>query len=806
MAYTDTRALTPAGNGPISAIRLPGRTGDAGTLTRRLAGPRAACACLLLAAYFALAAPTQAQPKAETLLLDIRVNDRSLAGIVHAERLADGRLALPAELWTQARLKAAGEPVTLSDGTRGYVLEAVPGIVYKLDRSRLALDITAPPAAFDSTLLSLRGSLTAPTPPPLGAYLNYDLSATRAGRTSTGYGALVEGVAFGRWGALVASGVVRADEQSHSTIRLDTYWRTDLPGRMETLVLGDTVGTGGAWSRPVRYGGLRYAREFNLAPGFVTYPTPSISGSAALPSTVDVLINNRRSAQSNVQPGPFELTNVPIVTGAGQIQLVVRDMLGRETVINQSYYIAPLLLAPGLSDFSFEAGALRKNYGTRSSDYSSVFGAGTYRLGITDALTGEVRAEVQRDRAAAGAGVAAVVGDLAVVAFAAGYAVADGERGRHYVASIQRSTPKGGASIAAEHFDRGYRQFGAGAFETRPKHQIVAGGSLAFGLGVTAGLSYTQRTPWEGARFALVGAHVGIALPGNMHLSAYATQSLNAGKGFAGGLNLIIPLDDRRMMAASSARDASGHVVNTVQATQSVPAGPGWGWRVAGSDSETQRLQAGTTYNSNNAQFTAQANAGQDANAVRLGANGSLGWMSGLAFASRRIDQGAFAVVQVGDLEGVAVSLSNQVVAVTNSKGLALVTGLLPYQLNQLTLDADLLPFGVEIGGVRETVVPYARSGAFIDFPVKRSRDALVVLQQPDGAPVPAGARVTVTPGHQKFIVARRGEVYLVDLADDNRIKVRWKDGGCSMALKMATVVPGAEPPRIGPLVCGGAQ
>lgn len=30
-------------------------------------------------------------------------------------------------------------------------------------------------------------------------------------------------------------------------------------------------------------------------------------------------------------------------------------------------------------------------------------------------------------------------------------------------------------------------------------------------------------------------------------------------------------------------------------------------------------------------------------------------------------------------------------VAVTNSKGLALVTGLLPYQLNQLTLDADLL-------------------------------------------------------------------------------------------------------------------
>jgi outer membrane usher protein len=795
VAYT--RALKPAGGGSRSALRLPGRPRDAGTLTRR---PAAVCAGLL----FALAAPSQAQPKAETLLLDIRVNDKPLAGIARVERLADGRLALPAELWTQARLKPAGQPVTLSDGTHGHVLEAAPGIVYRLDRSRLALDITAPAAAFDSTLLSLRNALHAPTPPPLGAYLNYDLTATRAERSSTRHGAFLEGVGFGRWGALVASSVVRADERTHSTIRLDTYWRTDLPGRMETLVVGDTIGTGGAWSRPVRYGGVRYARDFNLAPGFVTYPTPSISGSAALPSTVDVLINNRRSAQSNVQPGPFELTHVPIVTGAGQMQLVVRDMLGRETVINQSYYIAPHLLAPGLSDFSVEAGALRKNYGTRSNDYRSAFGAGTYRLGITDALTGEVRAEVERNRSAAGAGVTAVVGGLAVVAFAAGYAVSDGERGGHYVASVQRTTPQGGASIAVERSDPGYRPFGAGAFEMRPKDQIVAGGGLPLGFGLTAGLSYTLRTTWEGARFSLLGANVGIALPGNMYASAYASKALS-GKSFAVGLNLIVPFDSRRVIAASSTRNASGHVGTAVQATQSVPAGPGWGWRLAGSDSATQRVQGDTTYNSNHAQFTAQANAGRDANAVRLGANGSVGWMSGLAFASRRIDQRAFAVVQVGDLEGVAVSLSNQVVAVTNSKGLALVTGLLPYQLNQLTLDADLLPFDVDIGSIRETVVPYARSGALVTFAVKRSRDALVVLRQPDGSPVPAGARVKVTPGSQEFFVARRGEVYLLGLSDDNRIDVRWKGAGCTLLLKMAPVVPGAESPRIGPLVCGVA-
>ncbi len=45
-------------------------------------------------------------------------------------------------------------------------------------------------------------------------------------------------------------------------------------------------------------------------------------------------------------------------------------------------------------------------------------------------------------------------------------------------------------------------------------------------------------------------------------------------------------------------------------------------------------------------------------------------------------------MVQVGDLDGVPVSLSNQVVSTTNSRGLALVTGLLPYQLNKLSLNA----------------------------------------------------------------------------------------------------------------------
>jgi outer membrane usher protein len=749
---------------------------------------------------------TRTGPKVELLFLDVRVNDHPLAGIIRAERTADGRLILPRETWSEARLTPAGEVVRMEDGRGGYALEASRGVVYTLNRSKATLDVTAPAAAFESTALSLAQQRSLPTgPSPLGVYLTYDVSADRAEGSPTAYGALLEAVGFGAYGALVADIAIRRDGEAQSLIRTDTYWRTDLPGRMDTLVIGDTVSSGGAWSRPVRYGGLLYARDFTLAPGYITYPTPSITGSAALPSTVDLLVNNRRATTSTVQPGPFDLTEVPLVTGAGQLQLIVRDLLGRETVINQGYYLAPQLLRPGLSDFSFEAGSFREQYGIESNDYGAVFGSGAYRIGITDALTVEAGTELQRGRAAAGTGLTALIEDFVVVGAAAGYSSSDGERGAHYNATLQRVTPHFGLSLAVDHFDKGYSQFGATVAEPKPKDQLVAGGGFPLGHGMTAGMSYARQTTWEGDRFSLVGANLGLALLHNAYLSISASRELNAGQSWGGALILIMPLDSRRTLAGGSAQEPGGHVINTVQETQSVPTGPGWGWRYAASDSATQRFQAGATYNSNYGQVTAEGNQGADSNAIRLGASGSLGWMEGFAFASRRIDQGAFAVVKVGDIPDIPVSLSNQVAAITNAKGLALVPGLLPYQFNQLTLSPDQLPFDVDIHGVREMVVPYARSGAFVNFPVKRSRNALLVLIQPGGAPVPAGAHVLVTPGDQEFIVARRGEVYLIDLAAENWITVRWQDGGCQLPLKLPRLAVGAEAPRIGPLICAGA-
>jgi outer membrane usher protein len=740
----------------------------------------------------------------EPLLLDVTVNSQRLPEIVLAEKLGDGRLALPEDTWQAARLRPpAGGLLSLSNNRSGYMLESVPGLTYNLDRATLALTITAPAAAFTGSDIDRgRGGESPPNLSPPGFYLNYDFSATSVDRHYSSYGALVEGVAFNRWGSAVAGMILRGDQQRNEAIRSETFLRKDLPGPMETLVLGDTIGVGGAWSRPVRYGGIRWSRDFTLRPGFITTPMPSLSGSAALPSTMDIFINNHLQQSTRIAPGPFELTNVPMVSGAGEINLVVHDLLGRETVISQSYYLSPRMLAPGLADFSLEAGALRENYGSKSNDYGEGFAAGTLLYGLTPALTGEAHIELQQKRLATGLALSSLLGTLGVAQAAAAVANADGNLGGHYLLSLERSSPRGGASLRGEYYDRNFSRFAAQPRESRPRQQFSASIGKRLLEKVSVGISYTGQSTWEGDRFSMASVSLGVTLPWDMNLSAIVSKRLDSGFEWSGSAVLSMSLDNQRTASAGTSRKNDGHTVNTAEMSQSLPPGPGLGWRLRASDDSTRQWEAGVAWNTNSGNINVEATDSMNFPALRLGASGSVGWLEGLPFASRSIGQGSFAVVKVGDLPDVPVYRSNQLAAATNSSGLALVPGLLPYQNNQLTIDPAELPFDIEIRGVKETALPYARSGVLVEFPVRRSRNALVLLYQPDGTPVPAGARVTIVPGERQFLVGKRGEVYLMDLTDSNQALVKWQGGACHLGISLDP--KGPSEPRIGPLICGG--
>lgn len=736
-----------------------------------------------------------------TLLLDVTINTVRLSNIIRAEKLADGRVALPVSAWNEARLHISGEKLTLPGGIEGYLLDAIPQIDYTLDINKLTLMISAPAHAFETGVYHDPIYEVKPvndaTP---GFYVNYDFTASQSTETSLQYGAFLEGVLFNQHGSWVNRGFIRGDDHNPTSfIRTDTYWQTDLPSSMETLVLGDTLSSNSAWSRPIRFAGIRWSRNFSLRPGYFSFPLPSISGSAALPSTVDLLINNQRQQSTSVLPGPFSLVDVPTLTGGNEIQLVIRDLLGNETRITQHYYTSPRLLTKGLSDFAFESGFLRENYGTQSNDYSSVFAALSWNQGLSQTLSGGARLELQAQRQASGIELTGLISHFAIAWAAAAYSLTENEQGGRYVFGLEHRSLKGSGTLQVEYFDSDFVQLGASANEMRPRERLTLGVGQPVCFGATASLSLISQSQWQGDSFKLAMANLGFSLSGSIYVNMYANKQFNQEKGWSGGVNFIHPLGKQRTLSAGQIRNHNGDNINSLQFRQSAPQGPGIGFHLRASDEPHQQFQSGATYNTNYGQVNADTNIGQHSQAIRLGASGSIGRLPGLAFATRRIGLGSFAVVKVGDLNDVPIYRSNQITATTNHQGLALIANLLPYQINYLTLDPSDLPFDVEIKGIKKHITPYARSGILIEFPIRRSRNALLVLSQPNGTPVPSGARVRANG--LTFIVAKRGEVYLMDLTPNTKITVHWPQGHCHLSLVLP--IESQPEPRIGPLICG---
>jgi outer membrane usher protein len=747
----------------------------------------------------AASAPGAAVPA--ELLLTVRVNGQALRDVAGAERLADGRLALAAATWREMRLTPPGETVRLSDGAPAHALEAVPGLRYAFDPKKLLLDVTAPPSQFAAQAVGAPAPAgAAATRPGLGAILNYDAVAS-VGGTHRGGGAMLEGRVFGPHGSLTASGVVRTHAQGGAphAQRLDTAWQTDLPERMETLVVGDTASAGGGWSRPVRYGGVRFGRDFSLRPGYVTAPQASVGGSAALPSTVDVLVNGQQRMTREVQPGNFEVSHVPLVGGAGEVNLVVRDLLGRETVVTQSYYAAPQLLAPGLTDYQVEAGFLREGYGSDQDQYGKAFAAASLRQGLTPEVTAEVRGEVLRLRQAAGIEMTSLLANYATVRATLAHSRTPERSGTRWGLAAERSTQRGGWSAAWDGFARGFTQLGAVEGELAPRSRLQLGAFAPLGDRASLGLSYTRQEHWDAPTVAVLGASVNVALQERTSLSLSFSRQSGAREGWRAGLSLAVPLDNGWALNTGVDRTGEGRLSGTVQAASATPSGLGRGWYLRASDNDGAAYAGGLALHTSVAELAAEVEAGRRTDAaVRLAARGSVGTLGGLRFAAPPLGQEGFAVVQAGGLEGVPVMRAHQVVATTNAQGLALVPGLLPYQANTISIDTGELPMDVQVAASQIEVVPYARSGVVVDFVARRERSVLAQLVMDDGREVPAGARVEVGSG-EPFVVARRGEVYLVGIGDSARLDVRWSGGHCRAFID---VPAGEAGQRVGPVAC----
>jgi len=739
------------------------------------------------------------------LVLDAEINGDPNLTQIQAVCLPDARLAVLAFDWRGLHLRPT-TPVRLADGREIFPLESVVGLSYVVNTLTQTIDITVPAEAFGATQLEGQTKATAPTsPPPLGGYLSYDAALTAASGQGVSYGASLEGVVFGRFGLFDATGYLRGSADYVQFDRGSIFWELPFPGQMADLTVGDAIGGGGDWSRPVRFGGVRFSRDFDTNPGFITYPIPTIGGSAALPSTVELLINNQGRMTTQAPAGPFAITNVPIVTGGGQMQLVVTDLLGRQTVISQSYYVAPRLLSPGLSDFDFYAGFLRQNFGEAGDRYGDPVAVADYRRGLTGWLTTEVRGEAERGREAVGASALTRIGTLGAVETAVGYSFSRegfagstaSESGAHYLVGFESHWPRWGFNVQWQYFAPGYSQFAELAGEAEPRQQISAGAGLQLGWGGSLTASYVYQSSYNEQTHEVVNAGWSKTFARKFNVGLSLGYDL-LGHGWVAGFGLSVPLG-RAITASANVTATNNGTVATAEATTGMPTGPGLGWRAQVSTAAEQTFAGHAIYNAPSTQLIGDVELSPSSAAVRVEAAGSIGMIGGYGFATRPI-QSSFALVRTGDVAGAAIKLWNQPAAVTGANGTALITNLGAYQQNKISIDPADIPLDVEINATEVYARPWARAGVIANFPIRRTRSVLVVLRTPEGRAPPIGASVTVSPGGEQTRVADRGEVWLTDVADDNQLSVRWDHTSCQASLMVAPKTPPGA--KLGPITC----
>src|SRR5271165_1407167 len=349
---------------------------------------------LCLAAHAAFAADP---PDLQEAVLEVTMSAKEPGEMLIVLRGPEGQLYLEQNDFERLRLHLPQTAPYLHDGRRYFDPRAIKGCTVAIDETLQRAVISAPASALDTTRLSAAARQSPPvTPASPGAFLNYQLSGQRInGQDSEG--------AFAELGVFAAAGVVTntavaryggADYgYANQLVRLDTTYTRDFPDALETLNVGDTISDGGSWGYAVRYAGVRWSRNFSLRPDLLTTPLLTTGGTATVPSTVDVFVNNQLVTSNQLPAGPFVIDRLPTVSGTGDVSVVVRDALGREQVLTQTFYSSTTLLAPGLTQFSVNLGTVRDNYALDSNQYGGTLGEYTYRRGITNDFTLEGHAE-----------------------------------------------------------------------------------------------------------------------------------------------------------------------------------------------------------------------------------------------------------------------------------------------------------------------------------------------------------------------------------------------------------------------------
>lgn len=679
---------------------------------------------------------------------------------------------LYAECSVLKQLKVKVELMNRSGRKPEFCLLTAAGIKSELDGSLQAVKIELPGNYFEAQSLS-ESPLLMPDKASLGGFVNYDLYFEDA-QGSREYSALSEiGLFRDYWlldHAMLAKHVEGGEGKRSEMLRLNSTFSIDFPQNYTRLLLGDSTTVMNPFMNSLRFGGLSFGTSYTERPDFIYWNAPTLRGSAALPSKVDLLLNGVSIYQQQVTPGDYVLQTGASIQQGGDAQVVVEDVLGNRTVQTFPLMINNRLLLPELNEYNISLGKLRYNYNIENDDYREFFSNLYFRRGVSHATTLGFNAAYSEEVQNLGLMWTQSAGKIAVLdMYAAGSRSAQ-EDGYSAGTALTRSWRKVSAGASVAYASHGYRILGYQDSLSVPKYDILAYLNVYDVPRVgSVNANYVQREYYDDAEGYSVDSKM-LNLGISRSFSSSLTLGLTYFNDFApeGDQGVYFSLNynfdsSRSLYASHSTEDFS-----RLQFVQNNVAETGLDYTLGAYQREGDvTYQAYGAYGTRLGDLTAQYLQSPDYDSSMLSYRGALVVLGKKAALTRYVDN-AFALVQVGDYADVDIYRSLSPMGATRKDGSFFVHNIVPYVTYDISFNQDQLMIDDKIDYSSKRIIALDKRGYALNFPVYQTRLIVARLLDEQGQILARASEVYLNQSKSEFFpVDGEGKVYLYGLKPD---------------------------------------
>ena len=670
----------------------------------------------------------------------------------------------------------------------------IPGATTTLDAANLALEVSVPQIAMRRK--GTRGIERDQWNPGItAAFANYQVSAQQGhnrhqGTTRRHDLYLSGGANFGAWRLRTQQALRENPYGKREWQSAYTYLQRDVPGFDARLTLGESFTQGDLFRSVPVTGALVTSAGDMLPDGQLSY-APVVRGHANSRARLEVLQNGYPIYATYVSAGPYEITDINISGGDGELEVVLTEDDGQVRRYTQPYATLANLLRGG----TWRYGAVLGRYNGAATSVAPMVWQGTAATGVgwgSTVFGGVMASDFYR---ALNLGFAKDLGALGAASFDVTTSAAQVDTPQQDRTQGQSYSLRYGKAFASRtqlrfagyrYSTEGYRDFEE-AIRERERDSRFHGGRRSrleasvyqyLPGGSSVNLTFSQEDYWQqdqSRKQFQLGYNTRVA---DVSLSLYGMQTLDqyncTDRQF--GLTASLPLDfGHRNSATLDIRSSNGRTSQQAALIGSLDENR-LSYRLAGTHEAqgAQTASASLAYNGRLANLGAGYTEGGDFRSFSVNAGGAAVWHADGVTLGSYLGETA-GLVHVPGVEG--LGLENAPGALTDARGYALVPYLRAYRANAVTLDTRDLGPGIELANGTAQVVPTHGAIVKTTFDARRVSRILLTVRNLEGQPLPFATRVLDGTGTPLGMLAQAGQALLATHAQPQNLHFRWGPG-----------------------------